>query len=120
MSYWKQSETQTSTDGSKIEGRVGAALTWWEDGREISSSTFRLDPSCTVFQSELYALLRATKLAESSTEPVVNIMSDSRSSLDLQTLKQATPYSRKHREDEKRGKSDTAVLVKGSCRHVWK
>lgn len=74
---------QIYTDGSKIEGKVGAALTWWEDGQESCFSTFSLDPSCTVFQSELYALFRAVQSAKSSKAKTVNILSDSRSSLDL-------------------------------------
>lgn len=32
---------QIYTDGSKIEGKVGAALTWWDEGREVKFSTFR-------------------------------------------------------------------------------
>ncbi|XP_050553864.1 uncharacterized protein LOC126911310 [Spodoptera frugiperda] len=71
------------TDGSKIDGGVGSALTWWEGGRESAFSKFSLDSSCTVFQSELYALNRATKMAEDNRESRVNIMSDSRSSLDV-------------------------------------
>ncbi|XP_046978117.1 uncharacterized protein LOC124543839 [Vanessa cardui] len=74
---------QIYTDGSKIEGKVGAALTWWEKGKEKLSEVFSLDPSCTVFQSELYALHRAVINAMHSTEPNINIFSDSRSSLEL-------------------------------------
>lgn len=74
---------QVYTDGSKMEGKVGAALTWWEEGRESSYSTFSLDPTCTVFQSELYALHRAVDLAKNSSKELVNILSDSRSSLEL-------------------------------------
>ncbi|XP_026747007.1 uncharacterized protein LOC113508250 [Trichoplusia ni] len=57
------------TDGSKIEGKVGAALTWWDGGKEVKQRTFRLEPHNTVFQSELY---------------------DSRSSLDLLRCPRAT------------------------------
>lgn len=71
------------TDGSKIEGKVGAALTWWENDKETANSTFRLDPACTVFQAELFALHKAVQQAHQSGHPVVNIMSDSRSSLEL-------------------------------------
>ncbi|KOB77015.1 Non-LTR retrotransposon CATS [Operophtera brumata] len=63
---------QIYTDGSKIEGKVGAALTCWSEGKESRFSTFRLESHNTVFQSELYALYRA-----------VRMVSDSRSSLDL-------------------------------------
>jgi ribonuclease HI len=74
---------QIYTDGSKIEGKVGAALTWWEEGRETESETFSLDPTCTVFQSELYALHKAIIKAKESGRENVNILSDSRSSLEL-------------------------------------
>ena len=74
---------QIYTDGSKFEGKVGAALTWWEDGRETIHDTFSLDPTCTVFQSELYALHRAVLRAKESGRDTVNILSDSRSSLEL-------------------------------------
>ncbi|CAH2091712.1 unnamed protein product [Euphydryas editha] len=71
------------TDGSKIEGKVGAALTWWDQGREARYSTFRLEPHNTVFQSEMYALFRAVDMVRKSKESSINILSDSRSSLDL-------------------------------------
>lgn len=76
---------QVYTDGSKMEGKVGAALTWWEDGRETAHEIFSLDQNCTVFQSELYALHRAVQRVKESDRRVVNILSDSRSSLDLLT-----------------------------------
>lgn len=74
---------QIYTDGSKLEGKVGAALTWWENGKESLKETFALDPACTVFQSELYALHRAVLRAKESGRESVNILSDSRSSLEL-------------------------------------
>ncbi|XP_069361305.1 uncharacterized protein [Maniola hyperantus] len=84
------------TDGSKLEGKVGAALTWWEEGREIKHALYTLDPACTVFQAELYALHRAVLLAKQSELPVVNIMSDSRSSLELlENPKTTHPLARK-------------------------
>lgn len=74
---------QIYTDGSKIEGKVGAALTWWENGMESKYSTFGLEPHNTVFQSEMYALFRAVRMARESKAASVSILSDSRSSLDL-------------------------------------
>ena len=74
---------QIYTDGSKIEGKVGAALTWWENGKESKFSTFGLEPHNTVFQSEMYALFRAVRMARESRAASVSILSDSRSSLDL-------------------------------------
>ncbi|KAG7304756.1 hypothetical protein JYU34_010112 [Plutella xylostella] len=92
--------SQIFTDGSKIEGKVGAALSWWEDGKEKLSETFGLHPSCTVFQSELYALHRATRLVSSSTDNKVNILSDSRSSLDLlRNPKLSHPLARSIKEN---------------------
>ncbi|GBP61691.1 Putative 115 kDa protein in type-1 retrotransposable element R1DM [Eumeta japonica] len=49
------------TDGSKIEGKVGAALTEWRDEMESRNSAFRLESFCTVFQAEMFALHRAIK-----------------------------------------------------------
>ncbi|KAJ2940789.1 hypothetical protein O0L34_g14906 [Tuta absoluta] len=69
------------TDGSKIEGKVGAALTRWTDGEEEEGKKFKLEPFCTVFQAEMYALKQAVQMAKKY--PVSNIFSDSKSSLDL-------------------------------------
>ncbi|KAJ2947205.1 hypothetical protein O0L34_g16913 [Tuta absoluta] len=74
---------QIFTDGSKIEGKVGAALTLWRDGVEIDSKKFKLAPCCTVFQAEMFALYKATSLALKIENNIVNILSDSRSSLEL-------------------------------------
>ncbi|KOB75196.1 Non-LTR retrotransposon CATS [Operophtera brumata] len=74
---------QIFTDGSRIEGKVGAALSWWNEGKERKFYTFRLESHNTVFQSELYALYRAVRMVGESREEGVNILSDSRSSLDL-------------------------------------
>lgn len=71
------------TDGSKIEGKVGAAISHWRNGSETRSRKFRLESYCTVFQAEMLALLKATELALKGTETVVNIFSDSRSALEL-------------------------------------
>ena len=71
------------TDGSKIEGKVGAALTWWREGSESRFSTFRLEPFCTVFQAEMFAIYKATAQILKCRDPVVNILSDSRSSLEV-------------------------------------
>lgn len=83
---------QIYTDGSKIEGKVGAALTWWEQGRESRFSTFGLEPHNTVFQSEMYALFRAVRMARESRAASVSILSDSRSSLDLLKRPSATHH----------------------------
>ncbi|GBP27429.1 hypothetical protein EVAR_17131_1 [Eumeta japonica] len=71
------------TECSKIEARMGTALTWWDKGKEVTNLTFSLHPSCKVLQSELYALHRAILLVKSITEPKVSVLSDSKSSLEL-------------------------------------
>ncbi|GBP46662.1 hypothetical protein EVAR_86914_1 [Eumeta japonica] len=74
---------QIYTDGSKINGRVGAAITWWTNDTESEYQTLSLHPSCSVYQAEMYALYRAVAMVKASREKVVNILSDSRSSLEL-------------------------------------
>lgn len=71
------------TDGSKIEGKVGAALSWWRDGTEVKSKKLSLESFCTVFQAEMYALYIATEQAKSMSDSKVTVFSDSRSSLEL-------------------------------------
>ncbi|XP_063634874.1 uncharacterized protein LOC134805513 [Cydia splendana] len=69
------------TDGSKIEGKVGAAITAWRNDEEIRQCTFRLETYCSVFQSELLAILKAGELAAKLKDTTINIFSDSMSSL---------------------------------------
>ncbi|GBP92213.1 Putative 115 kDa protein in type-1 retrotransposable element R1DM [Eumeta japonica] len=71
------------TDGSKTEGKVGAALTEWRDEMESGNSTFRLESFCTVFQAEMFALHRAIKRVKEGKDRLVNIFSDSKSSLQM-------------------------------------
>ncbi|GBP79450.1 hypothetical protein EVAR_48913_1 [Eumeta japonica] len=47
---------QIYTDGSKINGRVGAAITWWTNDKESEYQTLSLHPSCSVYQAAMYAL----------------------------------------------------------------
>lgn len=70
------------TDGSKLEGRVGGAVTCWSDRCEVRHTRFRLENYCSVFQAELCAILRALQLAEGRGESAFSIASDSRSSLE--------------------------------------
>ncbi|GBP60414.1 Retrovirus-related Pol polyprotein from type-1 retrotransposable element R1 3 [Eumeta japonica] len=60
------------TNGSRIEGKVGAALTEWRDGQETWFSTLRLDPFCTVFQAEMVALQRAIRRVKKGKDGLVN------------------------------------------------
>ncbi|KAL0852476.1 hypothetical protein ABMA28_000643 [Loxostege sticticalis] len=74
---------QVFTDGSKIQGKVGAALSIWRDGVETTVKKLKLEKYCTVFQAELLALARATRIIkETRSGGVFNIFSDSRSSLE--------------------------------------
>lgn len=71
------------TDGSKLQGKVGAAVSCWEAGMEKKTAKLRLEEYCTVFQAELLALSKAMTIVETSKQLNVNILSDSRSALDL-------------------------------------
>ncbi|XP_063544290.1 uncharacterized protein LOC134752526 [Cydia strobilella] len=68
------------TDGSKIQGKVGGAITWWSGGEERDSTSFRLADHCSVYQAEMMALYQATSMAKDKEHRTV-IYCDSRSSL---------------------------------------
>ncbi|KAJ2946800.1 hypothetical protein O0L34_g12863 [Tuta absoluta] len=70
------------TDGSKIDGKVGAALTLWQNGAEVKMKKYKLEPFCTVYQAEMYALHQAIDMASEIEGNTVNILSDSRSALE--------------------------------------
>ncbi|XP_047985158.1 uncharacterized protein LOC125225461 [Leguminivora glycinivorella] len=69
------------TDGSKIEGKVGAALSIWKDAGETRAIKLTLSPYCTVYQAELLAITKATEVALKNKETSIGIYSDSRSAL---------------------------------------
>ena len=73
------------TDGSKIEGRVGAALSVWKADAEIKALKFALPSFCTVYQAELLALCRAGDEALKSRECSFGIFSDSMAALQTVT-----------------------------------
>lgn len=83
MSVEEDGVVQIYTDGSKLEGKVGAALTWWYNGVELKARKFKLEEYCTVFQAELYAVYRATEMMVESGETKFKILSDSRSTLEI-------------------------------------
>ncbi|KAL0883533.1 hypothetical protein ABMA27_015688 [Loxostege sticticalis] len=76
------------TDGSKLEGKVGAALSLWKGNEEVTSRKFKLENFCTVYQAELLALQKATELAISHKAGAFNVYCDSRSA--LQTVADGT------------------------------
>ncbi|XP_039758863.1 uncharacterized protein LOC120632890 [Pararge aegeria] len=71
------------TDGSKIKGKVGVAISVWERGVETKAMKLKLEPFCTVFQAEMYALDRAVRHIKDKNIQKSNLFSDSKSSLDL-------------------------------------
>ncbi|XP_037877005.1 uncharacterized protein LOC119630715 [Bombyx mori] len=66
------------TDGSKFEGKVGAAFSLWKNDLEIESKKFKLSSHCTVYQAELLALRNATVVALERAGYSFGIFSDSR------------------------------------------
>lgn len=83
LTQYQLPEAQIFTDGSKMEGKVGAAYTYWIRGREAKSKKMRLESFCSVFQAELYALLQATELLMKEKIREAAVLSDSRSALEL-------------------------------------
>ncbi|XP_045492449.1 uncharacterized protein LOC123691907 [Colias croceus] len=81
------------TDGSKIEGRVGAALSVWKGEAETKAIKLALPPYCTVYQAELLALKRAVDIACKSGAAKVGVLSDSRSALQAVTLSSPHPLA---------------------------
>ncbi|CAK1580988.1 unnamed protein product [Parnassius mnemosyne] len=68
------------TDGSKLEDKVGGAVSVWREGKEILKSTFRLESYCSVYQAELTAILKALDMmCKISKLKKAIILSDSRS-----------------------------------------
>lgn len=76
-------ENQLFTDGSKIEGKVGASLSCWNSGAETKAQKFKLETYCTVFQAEMLAVLKATEYVLKSPKKDFGIYSDSRSALEI-------------------------------------
>lgn len=94
---------QIYTDGSKVEGKVGAAFSAWENGSEIKVEKHKLSEYCSVYQAELYALLRASTYAEKQNSRDIAIISDSRSSLEtLRNVRARHPLAIRTRETLKR------------------
>lgn len=57
----KKHAVKIYTDGSKIEGKVGASFSLWRGDTESKSRKFALPSYCTVYQAELFALSEAMR-----------------------------------------------------------
>ncbi|XP_049886736.1 uncharacterized protein LOC126381283 [Pectinophora gossypiella] len=75
------SEVRIFTDGSKIEGKVGAALSIWTGVAETKTRKLALPSYCTVYQAELLALCEATREVLKSRKTSFAIYSDSMAAL---------------------------------------
>ncbi|XP_039761867.1 uncharacterized protein LOC120635026 [Pararge aegeria] len=70
------------TDGSKQEdGTVGAAFVSYCRGRIVANRKYKLHNCCSVFQAELFALLRACSWAATLCDTHTYIYTDSRSAI---------------------------------------
>ncbi|CAK1589895.1 unnamed protein product [Parnassius mnemosyne] len=69
------------TDGSKIDNRVGAAISVWQNEIEIKNITCTLERYCSVYQAELVAIHKAVKYMLDKKCYKANILSDSRSAI---------------------------------------
>ncbi|GBP24700.1 hypothetical protein EVAR_15907_1 [Eumeta japonica] len=75
-------------NGQETQGLISFTdqyKTEWRDGEAIWYSTLRLDPFCTVFQAEMFALQRTLRRARNGKDGLVYIFRDSRSSLEVLT-----------------------------------
>ncbi|GBP92228.1 Putative 115 kDa protein in type-1 retrotransposable element R1DM [Eumeta japonica] len=106
------------TDGSKTEGKVGAALTEWRDEMESGNSTFRLESFCTVFQAEMFALHRAIKRVKEGKDRLVNIFSDSKSSLQMLTAPKPTTLWPMQRQDIRDIVAEGRKCAYSGCGHA--
>ena len=73
------------TDGSKIGGRVGAALSVWEGEAETKTVKICLPSYCTVYQAELLAVCEATRQIRKQKASTFGIYSDSMAALQTVT-----------------------------------
>ncbi|KAL0817996.1 hypothetical protein ABMA28_008538 [Loxostege sticticalis] len=75
-------EVRIFTDGSKIEGKVGAALSIWKGESEVRNQKFNLSAYCTVYQAELLAICKATGGILKGREKSYGLYSDSMAALE--------------------------------------
>ena len=77
------------TDGSKTSEGVGMSIVEFKGNHPNSSEAHRLLNLASVFSAELYAILLALKRSETSDKNYINIVSDSKSS--IQSIFQSSP-----------------------------
>lgn len=66
--YRTMSQYNIYTDGSKLDGKVGAGFAIYRGREEIANGNSRLHDDCTVFQAELKAIYDAVTLANTMTD----------------------------------------------------
>lgn len=77
VDQYSQHDIHIYTDGSKIQGNLGAALSLWSGGIEIKSMKLVLPKYCTLYQAELLAINRSTKFILGHNTKSFGIFSDS-------------------------------------------
>lgn len=80
-SITKDLDIRIFTDGSKIEDKVGAAISVWNREAETKAIKLAMPYFCTVYQAELLALCKAAEEIEKRTDITFGIFSDSMSAL---------------------------------------
>ena len=72
------------TDGSRIDGNVGAGVAIYKDGLLLEEESYKLSPSATAYQAELVAIVKGLELLNACNVDVsedVRFYTDSMSSL---------------------------------------
>ncbi len=86
----KRYDTDVFTDGSKQNNKVGCAFIAFENNLQIYNEVFRLGDNCSVYQSELFAILKCLEWIKnnilefekkSENKHQIGIYSDSQSAL---------------------------------------
>lgn len=94
LDNWETHDTQAVriyTDGSKIDGKVGAALSLWSNAAETKNIRLKLPSYCSVYQAELLAISKAMDEILKNPELTFGVYSDSKSS--LQTIANMRSFS---------------------------
>src|SRR5262249_32670114 len=81
INFERTAELSVYTDGSKLEGRVGAAFTALGPNISSYNKTFKLEDYNSVFQAELIAIRESLILINKRKPQTANILSDSLSAL---------------------------------------